>query len=193
MSQFHFEPDGYLECMHAEVPRYAELQDRTAEATRAVAAHELLELGVGTGETARRVLALHPGARLTAVDESPAMLEHARAALPDAVLVVGRLQDPLPPQRFDLVVSALAVHHLARAEKRNLFGRIAAVLARGGLFVLADVVVPIEPADVVTPIEAGFDLPDPLDDQLLWLREAGFEPAVVWAEQDLAVVAATRL
>jgi tRNA (cmo5U34)-methyltransferase len=193
MGQFHFTPDEYLETIHEAVPRYAELQDRTAEATRRVAAREILELGVGTGETARHVLAIHPRARLVAVDESPPMLARAREALPDALLVVGRLQDPLPPQRFDLVVSALAVHHLTRAEKRDLFRRIAAVIGVGGLFVLADVVVPERAEDVTTPIEAGYDLPDPLDDQMLWLREAGFDPEVVWAEHDLAVVAATRL
>ena len=61
------------------------------------------------------------------------------------------------------------------------------------LFVLADVVVPEHPEDVVTPIEAGYDLPDRLGDQLDWLREAGLAPEVVWAARDLAVVRATRL
>jgi tRNA (cmo5U34)-methyltransferase len=59
MSQFHFTPDDYLELMHKEVPRYAELQDETAKATEGQV-ETILELGTGTGETARRVLALHP-------------------------------------------------------------------------------------------------------------------------------------
>ena len=50
--------------------------------------------------------------------------------------------------RFDLVASALAVHHLAPAEKRRLFGRVREALSPGGRFVLADVIVPINPADV---------------------------------------------
>ena len=66
------------------------------------------------------------------------------------------------------------------------------MLEPGGRFVLADVVVPDDPADVVTPIEEGYDLPDRLEDQLDWLREAGFEPEVRWSHRDLAVIAARR-
>jgi tRNA (cmo5U34)-methyltransferase len=183
MNQFHFTPEHYLESILAEVPAYERLQDETARASAGADAREILELGTGTGETARRVLEFHRGARLTGLDESPRMLERARELLPDASLVVARLQDPLPPLRYDLVVSALAVHHLTPAEKRDLFARVAAVLPPGGRFVLADVVV---------PIEAGYDLPDRLDDQLAWLREAGFEPEVRWSERDLAVISATR-
>ena len=60
MGQFHFDPATYLELMHAEVPRYAKLQEQAARATEGVAVRTILELGVGTGETARRVLERHP-------------------------------------------------------------------------------------------------------------------------------------
>ena len=194
MGQYHFTPETYLESVQAEVPDYETLQEQTAAATGEAGLHDILELGVGTGETARRVLERHPDARLIAIDESPPMLERARASLPaSADLRVGRLQDALPAGPFDAVVSALAVHHLTSAEKRDLFARVASVLRPGGLFVLADVVVPERPEDVVTPIEDGYDLPDRLDDQLDWLRAAGLEPEVVWAARDLAVVRATRL
>jgi tRNA (cmo5U34)-methyltransferase len=192
VAQFHFTPEHYLESMYEEIPDYARLQHETARATAGVEAREILELGIGTGETARHVLALHPQARLTGIDESPPMLERARGLLPAASLVVARLQDPLPPYPVDLVVSALVVHHLTPAEKRDLFVRVAAAPRPGGRFVLADVVVPDDPADAVAPIEEGYDLPDRLDDQLAWLHEAGFEPEVRWSLRDLAVVAATR-
>jgi tRNA (cmo5U34)-methyltransferase len=176
------------------VPDYATLQELTAAATGEPGLQDILELGVGTGETARRVLGRHPGARLVGIDESPPMLERARASLPAAAdLRVARLQEALPAGPFDAVVSALAVHHLTPAEKRDLFARVATVLRPGGAFVLADVVVPDRPEDVLTPIEDGYDLPDRLDDQLEWLRAAGLEPEVVWAARDLAVVRATRL
>ncbi len=186
-------PERYLESVQAEVPDYETLQERTAAATGEAGVHEILELGVGTGETARRVLERHPDARLIGIDESPPMLERARASLPAAAdLRIGRLQDALPAGPFDAVVSALAVHHLTPAEKRDLFARIASVLRPGGHFVLADLVVPERPEDVVTPMEDGYDLPDRLDDQLEWLRAAGFEPEVVWAARDLAVVRAQK-
>ncbi|HEY1369712.1 MAG TPA: class I SAM-dependent methyltransferase [Gaiellaceae bacterium] len=190
MGQFHFTPEHYLELMHEEVPRYDELQEETAKATAGVEARDILELGTGTGETSRRVLALHPEARLTGLDVSAEMLAEAR--LPEADLRVGRLEDPLPEGPFDLVVSALAVHHLDAAGKRDLFRRILAVLRPGGRFVLADVIVPERAEQAVTPLTPGFDLPDRLDDQLAWLAEAGFDPEPLWVASDLAVIRASK-
>jgi tRNA (cmo5U34)-methyltransferase len=192
MSELEFTPDGYLESMLAEVPGYEELQEETVRATEGLRAGRILELGTGTGETARRVLARHPGAHLVGIDSSRPMLDEARRVLPDADLRVARLEEPLPEGPFDLVVSTLAVHHLDAAAKADLFGRVAAALAPGGHFVLADVVVPERPEDAIIPCTPGFDLPDGVPDQLEWLRAAGLEPRVTWARRDLAVIAATR-
>ena len=196
MAQFHWDPDTYLELMRDEVPQYERLQDEVAAATAGVEARRVLELGTGTGETARRVLAVHPAAQLTGIDESPGMLEAARSALdPTRMrLVEGRLQDPLPDGPWDLVVSCLAVHHLDGEGKADLFRRIAAVLAPGGRFVLGDVIVPEDPADRVTPIDEteGYDLPDRIDDQLRWLADGGLVPELRWVARDLAVIAAFR-
>jgi tRNA (cmo5U34)-methyltransferase len=192
VTQWHWNPETYLANMLEEVPAYAELQDQTASATEGAPAGAILELGIGTGETTRRVLAQHRGARLTAIDSSAEMLERACAAFPDADLREARLEDPLPAGPFDLVFSALAVHHLDGAGKRHLFRRIADVLRPGGRFVLADVVVPEREEDVVTPIDGVLDLPDGVDDQLDWLQEAGLEAELVWLDKDLAVLRATR-
>jgi tRNA (cmo5U34)-methyltransferase len=191
VTQWHWDPETYLDNMLAEVPAYQELQEQAAAATDGEA-RAILELGVGTGETARRVLARHPDAELVAVDSSPEMLERAGQVLPHADLRQARLEDPLPEGPFDLVVSALAVHHLDGPGKQDLFKRIAAQLAPGGRFVLADVVVPEREQDVVTPIDWEYDLPDRVDDQLDWLREAGLDAETVWTEKDLAVLRATR-
>ena len=102
------------------------------------------------------------------------MLAVARARLPaDRVsLIVARLEDELPDGPFDLVASALAVHHLAPAEKRRLFGRIREALSPGGRFVLADVIVPVNPGDVTIELTPGFDRPDTLSDLIVWLAES---------------------
>jgi tRNA (cmo5U34)-methyltransferase len=192
MTQWWWDPDTYLELMSAEIPAFEELQERTAAATEGVDVGAMLELGIGTGETARRVLAVHPKARLTSIDSSAEMLERARSEFPEADLSVARLEDALPEGPFDLVYSALAVHHLDGPGKRDLFRRVAAVLRPGGVFVLADVIVPEDPEDQQTPIDEEYDLPDRLDDQLAWLREAGFEPMPVWVHKDLAVVRAWK-
>ena len=88
------------------------------------------------------------------------------------------------------MASALAVHHLHDVDKAELFGRVRGVLAPGGLFVLGDVVVPIDPAAATTPLTPGYDRPSPLADLLGWLSGAGFSPSVTWENGDLAVVAA---
>jgi tRNA (cmo5U34)-methyltransferase len=173
-----------------EIPRFDEFQDAVAEATRHVDARSVLELGVGTDETARRVRAFHPGASWTGIDASQTMLARAREALPDADLRLGRLEHELPEGPFDLVVSALAVHHLPPKGKRELFRRVASVVAGGGSFVLGDVVVPERPEDAQIEIDWVVDLPDSAADQLVWLRDAGFDADVVWSHRDLAVIQA---
>jgi tRNA (cmo5U34)-methyltransferase len=64
------------------------------------------------------------------------------------------------------------------------------VLAPGGRFVLADVIVPVDPDDAVTSLTPGFDHPSTAAEQLGWLAEAGFQARVVWEHRDLAVVSA---
>src|SRR5436190_1158895 len=112
MANVDWDPAAYLELMLADIPAYVELQERVAAATEDLDVHAALELGIGTGETARRVLALHPQAKWTAIDANEAMLNRAREVPPDADLRRARLEDPLPEGLFDLVVSSLVVHHL---------------------------------------------------------------------------------
>jgi tRNA (cmo5U34)-methyltransferase len=191
VTQFHFTPDEYLDTIRTDIERFDEFQDAIADETRGVQADRILELGTGTGETARRVLAHHPEALLVGIDESDSMLEDAREALPEPTqLRVSRLQDPLPEGPFDLVFSALTVHHLTKDEKADLFRRVADVLRPGGRFVLGDVVVPERTEDAVIPLTEGFDLPDRLEDQLEWLAAAGFGATATWTWKDLAVISA---
>lgn len=194
MSQFHWDPERYLALMREEVPEFNRLQAELTAATHGIAARTILELGTGSGETSRRVLGAHPGARLVGIDASPDMLAAAHDLLADrpVTLHVGRLEDPLPWGPFDLVVSALTVHHLVASDKVDLFQRVANVLRPGGRFVMADVVVPDDPADAVTPIDDGFDRPSSVDDQLRWLEAAGLSALVAWAQRDLVVLAADR-
>jgi tRNA (cmo5U34)-methyltransferase len=151
--QFHFHPGSYLELVRSEVPGYDRLQDAVAQATTGLHPRSILDLGAGTGVTSQRILAVHPRARLVGIDESDDMLEHARQAIPGGEFRIARLEDPLPSGPFDLVVSALAVHHLDGAGKADLFRRVAAVLGPGGRIVVGDVVVPEDPDDVVAPID----------------------------------------
>lgn len=189
--QFHFRPETYLEDIRDEVTDYDRLQDELVTASGS-GARRILELGTGTGETAVRLLAGHPDAKLVGVDASDAMLREAGRTLPAerVELRVGRLQDPLPEGPFDLVASALAIHHLDAAGKSDLFKRVRAVLSPDGRFVLADVVIPADPREARAPLTEGFDKPSPVSEQLRWLTDAGLNPSVVWESGDLAVIAA---
>ena len=192
MGQYHDAPARYLALMREALPHYDRMQDALADATAGVVAQRVLDLGTGTGETARRVLALHPEAHVVALDANAEMLELAAEALGDRVDPwLGLLGGDLPAGPFDLVVSALAVHHLDGGGKRALFGAVADRLAPGGRFVMADVIVPEAPVARPTPIDPAIDLPDRLPELLAWLREAGLDAEVAWAQDDLAVVAAS--
>jgi tRNA (cmo5U34)-methyltransferase len=184
-----WDPETYLAEMAAEVPGYAELQEAVAAATDGMRLETVLELGTGTGETALRVLARHPGARWTGIDASGAMLGRARERLPAADLRVGRLEEALPPGPFDLAVSALAVHHLDGDAKRDLFRRVAQVTDR---LVLGDVVVPVRPEDAAVEIDGVYDVPSSVPEQLGWLAEAGFDATARYVRPDLAVFVARR-
>jgi tRNA (cmo5U34)-methyltransferase len=191
--QFHFYPRLYLRMIRASLPAYDHLQDEVAQAGADLTVTNALDLGCGTGETAKRVLERHRGARMVCVDRSASILRQARKRLPAGEVIFRRqdLNDPLPLASFDLVTSALAIHHLDDRRKRLLFARIARVLSAQGCFVMADVVVPDDPADAVSPLDRSHDLPSRLDDQLTWMREGGLEPVLRWSDRDLVVVVAT--
>jgi tRNA (cmo5U34)-methyltransferase len=190
MSEWEWDPDTYLAQMAEEIPGYEELQEAVVGATAGARVSSVLELGTGTGETALRVRAQHPEVRWVGIDSSEAMLARARERLPDADLRLQRLEDELPAGPFDLVLSALAVHHLDGAGKQDLFSRVSRVLQPHGLFVLGDGVVP--PAGLEGPIDIDWvmDTPDSVEDQLAWLRAAGFEAEASSARIDLAVFSA---
>ena len=192
-AQFHFSPDTYLDEIRREVPDYDTLQQEVGEASAIDGVERILDLGAGTGVTSLAVLARHPAASLCLVDENAEMLAVAKTQIPAdrlGTVEVGDLRDDLPRGPIDLVVSALAVHHLDSAEKRALFDRVRDRLRPAGRFVLADVVVPDDPANAVTPLTPGYDKPDRAHDLVDWLSASGFAPAITWRAKDLVVIAA---
>jgi tRNA (cmo5U34)-methyltransferase len=179
-AQLHFDPEHYLELITAEVPRFAELQERTIEAIP-FAPERVLELGIGTGETTRRLLARYPDARVTGLDSSPEMVFRARE-LGVAEVRLARMEDPLPDGPWDLVIAVLAVHHLDDPGKRDLFRR---VREHSRALVIGDVV-EVPPERRVAPLEPGVDMPAPAGDLADWC--AG---ELTWEADDLAVVRAS--
>ena len=82
----------------------------------------VLELGMGTGETTRRLIEAHPDAWVIGLDSSPDMVFRARQTYDDVQLA--RMEDPLPDGPWDLVISVLSVNHLDDEQKQDLFRRV---------------------------------------------------------------------
>ncbi|HET7445987.1 MAG TPA: class I SAM-dependent methyltransferase [Solirubrobacterales bacterium] len=176
MAQFHWKPDNYLKLIHEEIPRYDELQE---EAIKAIpfAPERVLELGMGTGETTRRLIDAYPDSWVIGLDSSPDMVFRAREAYDDVQLA--RIEDPLPDGPWDLVIGVLSIHHLTTEQKQNLFRR---VREHSKALVIGDVV----QADVqIAPLDPGYDYPETAADLAEW---SGGK--VVWEGDDLAVVSA---
>ncbi len=92
----------------------------------------VVDLGCGPGNVTAILRRRFPAARLVGVDGSPAMLEKARAAVPDADFIEGdfatwRPDGPAP----DLIYSNAALHWVGGHE--GLFPRLAGLLAPGGV------------------------------------------------------------
>ena len=79
------------------------------------------------------------------------------------------------------------MHHLDGAGKQKLFSRVAHALRPGGRFVLGDVVVPAVGRQGPIEIDWVMDLPNSVEDQLAWLRDAGFVAEADPVRVDLAV------
>jgi len=176
MDRFRWKPESYLEQVHADVPRYDELQQQ-AVAAIPFAPERVLELGIGTGETTRRLIDAYPDAWVIGLDASPDMVFRAREVYDDVQLA--RIEDPLPDGPWDLVIGVLSIHHLTTEQKQSLLRR---VREQARSLVIADVV----KADVeVTPLDHGYDFPERAEDLAEW---SGGE--ITWAADDLAVVRA---
>lgn len=105
----------------------------------------VLDLGAGTGLLSATIAEKFPAARVTLVDFSVEMLRVARRRFADEpgrfeYEVMDYARDPLPGRlgSFDLVVSALSIHHLRHSDKRGIFSKVHASLKTGGRFANAD-------------------------------------------------------
>jgi tRNA (cmo5U34)-methyltransferase len=161
---------------------------------------KVLDLGAGTGLMAAFIAYNFPNARITMVDISNEMLERARVRFElggerfrfeVSDYGVDRIQE-----KYDAIVSALSIHHLTDEQKRALFGRIYGALNDGGVFVNAEQFrcstqerhrfhherwitrvreLGADERDLAAALERmKFDRAATLEDQLEWMREAGF-------------------
>jgi tRNA (cmo5U34)-methyltransferase len=176
MARSNWKPDTYLERIRSEIPRYDELQEQ-AIAAIPFPPERVLELGMGTGETTRRLIEAYPEAWVIGLDASADMVFRAREMYDDVQLA--RMEDPLPDGPWDLVIGVLSVHHLRSEQKKNLFRQ---VREQARAFVIGDIV---KAEDQIAPVDPAYDFPESAADLAEW---CGGE--VTWEADDLAVIRA---
>jgi tRNA (cmo5U34)-methyltransferase len=164
-----------------------------------------LDLGAGTGLLAALVKRAFPNATVHLTDASEAMLAQAQLRFRGTPGVSFAVLDHLAlaaVSEYDVVVSALSVHHLPHEQKRELYGKIYRALRPGGRFIHADQVLgptpeqeavyqaawlaharekSIAPEALAQAIErVGHDVNAPLADHVQWLSDAGFAETDCW-------------
>ena len=101
----------------------------------------ILDVGCGTGRLLRRLGQQFPQARLNGVDLAEEMIAQANRLTPGARFYVGQAETlPLPDASVDLVLSTMSFHHWA--DQAQGIHQVARVLRPGGVFILADAVMP---------------------------------------------------
>ena len=169
------------------------------------ACFRVLDLGAGTGLLSFLVAKKFAKARITLLDISPEMLGKARerfAGMEERLeCITGDYANGFKGQ-FEVVISALSIHHLPDADKIKLFKNIYNALPDGGIFINADQILgPTPDIEQVyhetwlrqardlgvsdTDLNAALermkaDRIAPLGSQLEWLQQAGFSSAHCW-------------
>jgi tRNA (cmo5U34)-methyltransferase len=144
----------------------------------------VLDVGAGYGLVTEVTLARFLRAHVTLLDYSEPMFAHARQRLVDRFAQIGFIRRDLSgpgwtrglESRFDLAVSAIAIHNLRDyALIADCYRGIRATLKPSGAFLDCDLV----------SFSGG------LDGHLRWLREAGFARVeCIWQSDPFAILAA---
>ncbi len=192
---------NYTNDMIACVPYYMFLIDEmTRDLPEDFNPENILDLGCGNGNVSAKVLESFPHASVTLVDASTEMLELCKGRFSRFSVEPchSYFNDyPFPENSFDMITAGFSLHHCNSEEKQQLFRKIHTALKPGGIFGITDLMINKEnsshpellqdwKAFVYKSFPDGekwewimehydaFDKPDSLEDQLLWLQEAGF-------------------
>jgi tRNA (cmo5U34)-methyltransferase len=160
----------------------------------------LLDLGAGTGLLTASIISVFPHATATLMDLSEKMLEKAQERFSSNKKVnflVWDYSHSSFPEEYNLIVSAMSIHHLSSDEKISLYQRVFDALKSEGIFINADLVKgetdkaeqkyhdmwmnwiheaglsEDELSEIIDRMQ--YDKPSSLSDQLQWLREIGFQ------------------
>ena len=120
-------PSLYLQFASERTRPAAELLARVAKP----AARYVADLGCGPGNSTELLRAAWPEAVITGVDNSPAMLEQARQALPDCQFVEADISRWRPERPLDVIYANASLQWLTDHER--LFPHLVSQLSPGGV------------------------------------------------------------
>lgn len=142
-SQFNLIAKEYDANRRKFIPCFEDYYNSTTKfiASNITEPKRILDLGAGTGLLTYFWYPYFPAAEYVLVDIADDMLDVARKRFAGIGTVSYQTADyakKLPEQDFDVIVSALSIHHLENGDKEKLFERIYEKLPKGGLFVNYD-------------------------------------------------------
>jgi tRNA (cmo5U34)-methyltransferase len=169
------------------------------------AALRVLDLGAGTGLFAGLARPLLPNARFTLCDISENMLTQARKRFAhDANIdyLIANYVDDVLPGHYDVIMSALSIHHTPHDRMPFVFANVFNALKVGGIVINADQSLGSTPlnedvyeqqwlasvrakgcteADIAVAQERKqADKTATMEQQLTWMRDAGFVNVDCW-------------
>lgn len=175
----------------------------------------IMELGTGTGMLTELILASYPDVRINGIDLTNEMLIQAEKKLrkyKDRLsLKSGDFNTIHFGNNYDAVVSSLSIHHLTSNDKKKLYKKIFNSLKKGGVFINADMVKSesgfiqklyltkwknfmrrgnVSKESIKRRLQGvkKVDIYDTAQDQLTWLKKAGFKSVdVFWKYWNFAV------
>ena len=213
---FNSEEIDYDICAKNVVPRNEELHNIIVNTIH----HDkdskikILDLGVGTGMGAWKILSEFPNAHLTGIDFSSKMLKRCRERLSvfknRVLLIEADFNKTDFPEKYDIIVSAVAIHNSKLEKQKKLIFKVYESLNENGIFINGDFIKSksehinlklrefyekylrekLKGTELKTWLHHAFeeDKPIELETHLDWLEEAGFRKIeCVWRYMNLAV------
>ncbi len=176
--------------------KYDEMQEFIVKQVLISKKHRnVIDIGIGTGDFAYRILTKDPNIRVIGLDLDKNMLNKARERLkcfaPRIILKKADIREIKNYHDIDIVVSTLTVHHLFAKEKRSLFKMIYQILNPDGIFIIADIMKP-DDDKIQMDYDDETDFPDKVSSHREWLRDIGFVITDYWNAQDIHVIVSKK-
>jgi len=179
----------------------------------------VIDLGCGTGTVAQKIKNAFPNSKISCLDIAENMIKIAQKKLGEKIdSYVCNFYEFNFEKKYDVIVSSLALHHLANDDdKKTFYEKIYNALNKNGVFYNADVVLAsnehlqelymakwkafmnksVSSEEIENKWLANYkaeDRPTSLMNHINWLRDIGFNGVdVVWKYYNYAVYGGVRI